>query len=33
MGHRERYAAEIAQALAFIKPTFNEDMRGGHTNM
>jgi hypothetical protein len=33
MGHRARYVTEIAQALAFIKPTFNEDMRGGHTNM
>jgi len=33
MGHRTQYTAEMAQALAFIKPTFNEDMRGGHTNM
>ena len=33
MGHRAQYVAELAQALAFIKPTFNEDMRGGHTNM
>ena len=33
MGHRTQYATEMAQALAFIKPTFNEDMRGGHTNM
>jgi hypothetical protein len=33
MGHRSQYVAEVAQALAFIKPTFNEDMRGGHTNM
>jgi hypothetical protein len=33
MGHRAQYAAEVAQALAFIKPTFNEEMRGGHTNM
>ena len=33
MGHRAKYEVEIAQALAFIKPTFNEDMRGGHTNM
>jgi hypothetical protein len=33
MGHRTQYAAEVAQALAFIKPTFNEEMRGGHTNM
>ncbi len=28
-----RYEAEVQEALAFIKPTFNEDMRGGHTNM
>ena len=29
----EAYRAEVADALAFIKPTFNEEMRGGHTNM
>jgi hypothetical protein len=33
MGHRPQYVAEVAAALDFIKPTFNEDMRGGHTNM
>jgi hypothetical protein len=33
MGHKDKYDAEVAAALAFIKPTFNEDMRGGHTNM
>jgi hypothetical protein len=33
MGHRSQYVAEVAAALAFIKPTFNEEMRGGHTNM
>ncbi len=33
MGHRTKYVAELQDALAFIKPTFNEDMRGGHTNM
>ena len=33
MGHRAKYAAEMADALAFLKPTFNEQMRGGHTNM
>jgi hypothetical protein len=33
MSHRAQYKAEVAQALAFIKPSFNEDMRGGHTNM
>jgi hypothetical protein len=27
------YRAEVADALAFIKPSFNEDMRAGHTNM
>lgn len=33
MGHRAQYTAEMTKALAFIKPSFNEDMRGGHTNM
>lgn len=33
MGRSEQYAKELADALAFTKPTFNEDMRGGHTNM
>ena len=33
MGHRDEYFAELAAALQFIKPTFNEDMRAGHTNM
>jgi hypothetical protein len=33
MGHKAKYDEEIVQALIFIKPTFNEDMRGGHTNM
>ena len=28
-----QFRAELAAALAFIKPSFNEDMRGGHTNM
>ena len=27
------YRAEVAEALAFIKPSFNEDMRAGNTNM
>jgi hypothetical protein len=27
------FQAHLAEALAFIKPTFNEEMRGGHTNM
>jgi hypothetical protein len=33
MARQEQYAKELADALAFTKPTFNEDMRGGHTNM
>ena len=33
MGRHEHYAKELADALAFTKPTFNEEMRGGHTNM
>lgn len=33
MARSEHYAKELADALAFTKPTFNEDMRGGHTNM
>ena len=27
------YRAQVADALAFIKPSFNEEMRAGHTNM
>ena len=33
MGHRSKYVGEMAEALQFLKPTFNEQMRGGHTNM
>jgi hypothetical protein len=33
MARREQYAEKLAQELAFTKPSFNEDMRGGHTNM
>ncbi|MBB5058285.1 hypothetical protein HDF16_002999 [Granulicella aggregans] len=33
MGHKAEYDLEVQQALTFIKPSFNEDMRGGHTNM
>ncbi len=33
MGHRSKYLGEMTEALAFLKPTFNEQMRGGHTNM
>jgi len=29
----DHYRAEVADALNFIKPSFNEEMRGGHTNM
>jgi hypothetical protein len=29
----DKYRAEVADALAFLKPTFNEEMRGGHANM
>lgn len=30
---REKFEAEVEDALKFIKPSFNEDMRAGHTNM
>ncbi len=33
VAQREVFEAEIADALSFIKPTFNEDMRSGLTNM
>jgi len=33
MGHREGYLQELEAALKFLKPSFNEDMRAGHTNM
>jgi hypothetical protein len=33
MAKAEEFQAQLAEALAFIKPTFNEEMRGGHTNM
>ncbi|MBT9332537.1 hypothetical protein [Paracidobacterium acidisoli] len=29
----DEYRAKLTEALAFIKPTFNEEMRAGHTNM
>jgi hypothetical protein len=29
----DAYRTGVQEALDFIKPTFNEDMRGGHTNM
>jgi len=33
MAHKAKYDLEVQQALTFIKPSFNEEMRGGHTNM
>jgi hypothetical protein len=33
MDHKAKYEAEVQDALTFIKPAFNEEMRGGHTNM
>ena len=33
MARAAEYHVDLADALAFIKPTFNESMRGGHTNM
>ena len=33
MSHHGQYEARLAEALAFTKPTFNEDMRAGNTNM
>lgn len=33
MGLKPKYDQEVQSALTFIKPSFNEDMRGGHTNM
>ncbi len=33
MSHHAEYEARMAEALAFTRPTFNEEMRGGHTNM
>jgi hypothetical protein len=33
MGQKSHYDEELAHSLGFIKPSFNEDMRGGLTNM
>ena len=33
MGHHHAYQAQLAKTLTFIKPAFNEEMRGGLTNM
>jgi hypothetical protein len=30
---REKFEAEVEDGLKFIKPSFNEEMRAGHTNM
>ena len=33
MGHAEQYRAKLDAALASTRPSFNEEMRAGHTNM
>ena len=33
MSHHSEYEERMAEALAFTRPTFNEEMRSGHTNM
>jgi len=33
MARRAQYEEQLAKALEFTRPKFNEDMRGGHTNM
>ena len=33
LGHAEEYRAKLNAALAVTRPTFNEEMRAGHTNM
>ena len=33
MGHHSAFEAEFAEAIAFTKPPFNEQMRSGNTNM
>ena len=33
MARTEHYHQHLAEALAYIKPSFNEDMRAGNTNM
>ena len=33
IGRKDEFDAEVADALSFIKPSFNEDMRAGLTNM
>ena len=33
MSHHAEYESRMAEALAFTRPTFNEEMRSGQTNM
>jgi hypothetical protein len=33
MARAAEFRARLEKALAFTKPTFNEEMRAGHTNM
>lgn len=33
MGHHAEFEETLAEAIAFIKPSFNEEMRAGNTNM
>ncbi len=33
MTHSAQYQKQLAEALSFMRPTFNEEMRGGQTNM
>jgi hypothetical protein len=33
LGRAEEYHAKMQAALAVTRPTFNEEMRAGHTNM
>ena len=33
LGRAEEYRARLDAALAVTRPTFNEEMRAGHTNM
>jgi hypothetical protein len=33
LAHDAEFRARLQQAFALTKPTFNEEMRHGHTNM
>jgi hypothetical protein len=33
LAREAEFRAQLQQAFALTKPTFNEDMRAGHTNM